>query len=104
MNYDEYIHTKDIQMLKSILPVIDVRYHYIVAVLIQVMEFIQIQTLFSKQHPSPFLRESGANMNSQEILMELIKQNIPKEELENIEQMEQMMQLMFMNMEDFTDE
>ena len=101
MNYDEYIHTKDIQTLKSILPVLDVRYHYMVAVLIQVMELIHIQSLFVQHKPSPFLRENDTN-NPQGMLMELLKSNLSQEEQENIEQMEQMMQVMFMNMEDFT--
>ena len=94
MNYDEYIHTKDIQTLKSILPVLDVRYHYMVAVLIQVMELIHIQSLFAQHKPSPFLKEDNPNNNPQGMLMELLKCNLSQEEQENIEQMEQMMQLM----------
>ena len=47
--YDEMLQTRDVQILKSIIPFVDFNAQRQIAMLIQCMEFRQIKTIFSKK-------------------------------------------------------
>ena len=96
MDYDEIVHSKDIQMLKSILPIMDRPQQMTLAILIQTMEFKNTLQLF-RQKESPLsacdIHNESARM---QILIQALQKNLPPEEQESIQNMINMFQMMSM--------
>lgn len=96
MDYDELVHSKDIQILKSMLPFIDRQQQMPMAIMIQFIEFQKALQIF--QNKNNVL--SAANLHNEEdrqtaMLQSLIK-HFSTEEQETINNMMNMMNMMSM--------
>ena len=93
MDYDELVHSKDIQILKSMLPFIDRQQQMPLAIMIQFIEFQKIIQIF--RNKENFLAANvihNENERKTEMIQALMKHFSPEEQ----ESMNNMMNIMTM--------
>jgi hypothetical protein len=96
MDYDEYVHSKDIQILKSMLPFIDRQQQMPLAIMIQIIEFKNAINLFKDKAQELSENTIHNDKERQMAMMSALLKNVSKEEQETVNNMMNMINMMQM--------
>jgi hypothetical protein len=102
MDYDELVHSKDIQILKSMLPFIDRQQQMPLAIMIQFIEFQNALRLFQDKEKGLSANTIHNEEERQMAMLQALMKHFSTEEQETINNMMNMINMMsMMNTEDF---
>ena len=96
MDYDELVHSKDIQILKSMLPFIDRQQQMPLAIMIQFIELKNTIQIFKNKEDLLSASSIHNESDRKTAMMEVILKNIVPEYQETINQMMHMINMMNM--------
>lgn len=101
MDYDELVHSKDIQILKSMLPFIDRQQQMPLAIMIQIIEFKNAIRLFHGKERGLTTNAIHNEEERQMAMIQALMKHFSAEEQESMNNMMNMINMMrMMNTED----
>ena len=96
MDYDELVHSKDIQILKSMLPFIDRQQQMPLAIMIQFIEFQNALHIFQNKESGLSASAVHNEGDRQMAMMQALMKNFSPEEQETMNNMMNMINIMSM--------
>ena len=97
--YDEMLQTRDVQILKSIIPFVDFNAQRQIAMLIQCMEFRQIKTIFSKKENTLSICSIPDGTDKRSALLAAVRKYCSPKEQETIDTILNLLCIMDFNLE-----
>lgn len=96
MDYDELVHSKDIQILKSMLPFIDRQQQMPMAIMIQFIEFQNVIQIFKDKNNMLFASNQNNEEDKQKAMLQALIKHFSTEEQETMNNMMNMISMMSM--------
>ena len=97
MDYDELVHSKDIQILKSMLPFIEMKQQMPLAIMIQFIEFKNALRLFHNKDNGLTANDIQNEEDRQMAMIQALMKHFTKEEQETMNNMINMIKLIIMS-------
>ena len=96
MDYDELVHSKDIQIIKSMLPFIQMKQQMPLAIMIQFIEFQNVLRLFHNKDNGLTANNIQNEEDRQMAMIQALMKHFTKEEQETMNNMMNMISMMKM--------